>query len=221
MNIIGEKILRHQVAKESKKFIAPHFSGGALTPDDLRKIADLCERFPESKLKISGDLVIGGITDMKRNDEFRKLLDLPTYSVAGFSIRPVKACSGGYICDNNLQDSFSLGLKLDKMFSGKSAPFKAIISVSGCGRCCSEPLVKDIGIVASVSGYSVYVGGAAGAKPRIAQKIIDKLNEEQVIAVVEKIVKLYEAKGELTQRLGIFIEKMGLEKFKEECQVKG
>ena len=91
-----------------------------------------------------------------------------------------------------------------------------IISVSGCGRCCSEPLVKDIGIVASRDGYSLFVGGAAGAKPRIAQKVMERLKEKEVIGWVAKIVSLYEKKGKTLERLGIFIEKMGWDKFKEE-----
>ncbi|MBF0121853.1 MAG: NAD(P)/FAD-dependent oxidoreductase [Candidatus Omnitrophica bacterium] len=214
MNIIVETFIKPNIESESKKFIAPHFPGGVLTSADLRKIADVCEKFPENKLKINGDLTIGGITNPKRNDECRQSLGLPTYSVAGFSIRPVKVCAGGYMCDNNLQDSFSLGLKLDKMFSGKPVPFKLIISVSGCPRGCSEPLVKDIGIISARNGYSVHVGGAAGGKPRIAQKIAEKLNEEQVMALVEKIVTFYELRGKTMERLGVLIDRVGMENFK-------
>jgi NAD(P)H-nitrite reductase large subunit len=214
-----DKDLKPNLDKQSTKTIAPHFPGGVMTPDDLRKIADLCEKYPESKIKLSGDLIIGGITDPERNAEGRKLLRLPTYNVSGFSIRPIKICSGGYLCDNNVQDSFSLGLNLDRIFTNKPLPSKLIIAVSGCGRNCSEPLVKDIGIVSTPGGYSVYVGGTAGAKPRIAQKIIDQLNEIQVIALVEKIVSVYESKGKARERLGSLIEKMGMEKFKAECGI--
>lgn len=220
MNFIVKKVLENKMDKEGKKFIVPYFPAGKLTPDSLRKIADICDKFPEIKLKLSGDIIIGGIKDEARSEECREKLGLPTYNVAGLSLRPVKNCAGGYICDNNLQDSFSLAIKLDEKFSGRKLPFKLIISVSGCPRCCSEPLVKDIGIVASCNGYSVFVGGAAGAKPRIAQKIIDSALEEEVVGIVERIVSLYEKKGKTPERLGIFIEKMGLDKFKEECCIK-
>lgn len=216
MNFIVKKVLEHKIDKEDKKYIAPHFAAGVVTLEDLRRIADVCEKFPEAKIKLTGEMVIGGIKDNVRNEECREMLGLPTYSVAGFSIRPVKLCSGGYICDNNLQDSLGLGLKLDKMFSGKKLPFKMIISVSGCGRCCSEPLVKDIGIVASQDGYSLFAAGAAGAKPRIALKLLENLGESEVVEIAGKIISLYEKKGKTPERLGIFIEKMGWDKFKEE-----
>ncbi|MBF0594335.1 MAG: NAD(P)/FAD-dependent oxidoreductase [Candidatus Omnitrophica bacterium] len=217
MNIIIENVLKHQIEKESHKFICPHFPGGVMTPADLRKIADACEMFPNSKIKLSGEITIGNITDPKENDACRAKLGLSTFSIAGFAIRPVKVCAGGYTCDNNLQDSFSLALKLDKKFAGVDVPFKLIISVSGCGRCCSEPQVKDIGLVASRKGYAVYAGGAAGGKPRIAVKIADNVSDDRAVEIIEKIVQFYQKKGKPMERLGALIDKTGLELFKGDC----
>ena len=42
------------------------------------------------------------------------------------------------------------------------------------------------------------------------------LKEEETISRVGKIVSLYEKKGKTPERLGIFIEKMEWDKFKEE-----
>ena len=217
MNVIVSNIIRHQVEKESKKFIVPHFPGGVLTPEALRKMADACEAFPEARLKISGELMIGGITDSRRNDACREKLGLPTFSIAGPSVRPVKACAGGYICDNNVQDTFALSLKLDKLFAGRPLPFKMIIAVSGCGRNCSEPRVRDIGVVAQKNGYVVFAGGAAGGKPRIAREIATVPDDEQVVVLVEKIIQFYAANGRTMERLGAVIERLGMDTFCKAC----
>ncbi len=219
MNFLAEKLVLKKLDREDKKFIAPHFPGGVVTPSELRLIASVCEKFPESKIKLTGEIVIGGIKEEGRNEELRRMLGLPTASVAGFCIRPVKICAGGYTCNNNLQDSFSLGLKLDEKFSGKKLPFKMIISVAGCPRCCSEPLVKDVGMVASRKGYSLYVGGAAGGRPRIAIMLADNLNETGVMEALGKIISIYEKMGKAAERLGRFIERIGFEKFKESAQI--
>lgn len=211
MNI---RMIEKKLDQEDKKFIAPRFPGGVVKPDDLRKIADVCERFPESKIKLTGEIIIGGIRDRERNDEFREMLGISTFSVAGFSVRPVRICAGGYTCDNNLRDSFPFGLKLDEMFSGKKLPFKLIISVSGCSRSCAEPAIRDVGIVASKKGYSISVGGAAGARPRIGEKLIENASEEEVISILEKIIDLYQEDGKTPERLGIFIQRIGFEIFK-------
>jgi NAD(P)H-nitrite reductase large subunit len=215
MNFIAERMMRKKLNKEDKKFIAPHFPGGIIKPSDLRKIADICEKFPESKIKLSGEIIIGGIEDEKENEKLRNMLGFPTFSIAGFSIRPVKICGGGFICNNNLRDSLSLGLKLDELFHGRTLPFKLIISVSGCSRSCAEPRIRDIGIVASKKGYSIFVGGAAGARPRIGEKLIENVTEEEVIYIIGRIISLYEKKGKTPERLGMFIERIGFESFKE------
>jgi len=213
-SFLAKKMITMKLDKEDRKFIAPHFRAGVLTPQDLRKIADVCERFPESKIKLSSEMIIGGISDESRNEEFKRILGLPTFSVAGLCVRPVKICAGGFICGNNLQDSFSLGFKLDEIFSGRRLPFKMIISVSGCARSCSEPRVRDIGIVASRQGYSIFAGGAAGAKPRIGIKLIDDLSGSSVIDIIERIISLYEKRARTCERLGLFMERIGFERFK-------
>ena len=208
-------MLKKKLDKEGRKFITPLFPGGIVTPEQLKRIADVCEKFPESKIKLSGEIVIGGIKDEERNEELRKMLALPVFNVAGFSVRPVKVCAGGFLCDNNLQDCHLLGEKLDVMFRGKELPFKMIIAVSGCSRSCSESLVKDIGIVASKKGYSVFVGGAAGARPRVAEKLVENISEQEVIEIVKRIVSFYQEKGKTPERLGLFIDRIGFERFKE------
>jgi len=218
-NFITKKMMLNKLEKEDKKFIAPHFQGGVVTAAELRRIADVCEKFPESKIKLTGEIIIGGIKEEGRNEGLRQMLGLPTASVAGFCIRPVKICAGGYTCNNNLQDSFSLGLKLDEKFSGKKLPFKMIIAIAGCSRCCSEPLVKDVGIVASRRGYSLYVGGAAGGRPRIAMRLADNLSDSEVTDIIERIISVYEKTGKAAERLGRFIERIGFDKFKESTQI--
>lgn len=213
MNFFTKKMITAKLDKEGRKFIAPHFRVGVITPKDLHKIADVCERFPESKIKLSSEIIIGGISDESRIEEFRRILGIPTFSVAGFCVRPVKICAGGFICRNNLQDSFSLGIKLDERFSGRKLPFKMIISVSGCPRSCSEPRVRDIGIVASRQGYSMFVAGAAGAKPRIGTNLTDNLSERDILDIIERIISLYEKRGATCERLGLFIERFGFEEF--------
>jgi NAD(P)H-nitrite reductase large subunit len=213
---IIQGIAVEKIDAEDRKYIVPHFPGGMLTPGDLRKIADLCEKYPESKIKQSGEIIIGGIRDVQRNDDARRNLGLPTASIAGFCVRPVRICSGGYICDNNQQDSLALGLELDRLFCGRKLPFKLIISVSGCARSCSEPLVKDIGIRASRSGFNMYVGGAAGANPRIAVELATRKSHREIIGLTTRVIELYEKQAKMAERLGKFIERTGFDKFREQ-----
>jgi NAD(P)H-nitrite reductase large subunit len=95
-------------------------------------------------------------------------------------------------------------------------PAKLKIGVSGCPNQCAETCIKDIGIVGMPSGWKVLVGGNGGARPRLAQELIKGLRSEDVIALVDKIIKYYKANAKPHQRLGAMIEKMDIDKFKSE-----
>ena len=63
-------------------------------------------------------------------------------------------------------------------------------------------------------GWKVLVGGCGGARPRLAQELVKGVETEDVIALVDKIVRYYKANAKPHQRLGVMIEKMGFDAFK-------
>lgn len=202
--------------RAGRKFVVPHFAGGVVGAPELRKLAETFGRFAGLKIKLTGEMVIGGLTDDKM-DEVRRALEMETTEITGFSVRAVRVCAGGYICDNNHQESFELALRLDSLFHQEKVPFKLVIAVSGCGRCCAESKVKEIGIVASAKGYDVYAGGAGGRTPRISRKVAESLDEEEVVKLVERIIEVYRENGKDMERLGAFIERVGVEEFRSAC----
>lgn len=207
-------VIKKAVEKADEQFIAFHFPGGIVSVPDLEKMVDTLKDFPDGKVKLTGSLIVG-IKDPVRRESFRRRIDLPLASVVRFCVRPVQICSGGYICPNNQQDIYSLGLKLDKLYCGMELPFKMIISVAGCGRCCSEPKVRDIGIIAQKNGFSIYVGGAAGVKPLVGQFFAGSLDEGAIIDIVGTIISTYRNYGKIARRLGQLIEDIGFVAFKD------
>jgi NAD(P)H-nitrite reductase large subunit len=59
------------------------------------------------------------------------------------------------------------------------------------------------------------VGGNAALKPRLADVIADELGDDEVLALVEKIIAFTKAHGS-KHRLGRVIDDIGIDKFKEE-----
>jgi len=95
-------------------------------------------------------------------------------------------------------------------------PNKMKMGVSGCMVSCAESGVKDIGVVATAKGWRILVGGNAGARPRLADVLVDvAADEDQVLAIVDKIVTWYLNSGREV-RLGRLVEEMGVEKFRQE-----
>ena len=81
--------------------------------------------------------------------------------------------------------------------------------------CCTEPLIRDVGIVANKKGWKIYFGGNGGGKPRIADLVATSLNEQEVVAIVENLLTFYTENANIKQRTARFVETFGIDAIKQ------
>ncbi|MHB8102935.1 MAG: NAD(P)/FAD-dependent oxidoreductase [Methanosarcina sp.] len=196
--------------------IAPHIPGGIVYPETLRKIADIAEKYGAAVLKITSAqrIAIVGLKEEDLDAAWGEL-NLKPGAAIGLCVRSVKLCPGTTFCKRGKQDAVGLGLKLDEMYHGMQLPSKFKMAVSGCQNSCSEPRIKDIGIMGTARGYTLSVGGSAGPRPRLGDIVAKDLSEEQVLDLVEKIIGFYKGYGK-PRRIGEVLDEIGIEKFKAE-----
>lgn len=165
--------------------IAPHIAGGIASPDLLRKIADVSEKYGAGAIKCTSAqrLAIVGL-QAEDLDNVWKELEMKPAAAIGLCVRSVKICPGTTFCKRGQQDAVGVGIKLDEKYHGMELPSKLKIGVSGCMNSCSENAIKDIGIMGTPKGFTVMVGGSAGLKPRLADTIADELDEEDVYSTL-------------------------------------
>ncbi|SDF60577.1 hypothetical protein [Sporolituus thermophilus] len=131
--------------KRVKFPVTPHIPGGLTTPEQLRQIAAVAEKYG-GRLKIVGNgITIMGLSLADGEKALAELGCKPESFIAK-SVRAVAMCPGKPDCPMAQQDSTALGLALDSEFFGQQAPGKVRIGVSGCPNCCAEVFVKDIGV---------------------------------------------------------------------------
>ena len=148
--------------------VVPQMKGGVTTPAQLRKIADVAEKYEVPMVKITGGQRID-LLGVRKEDlpAMWDDLGMPSGYAYGKSMRTVKTCVGSDFCRFGLGDSTQLGIDLETRFQGIESPAKMKMAVVGCPRNCAEAYVKDVGVVAVGNGkWEVYVGGAAGASVR-------------------------------------------------------
>jgi len=196
--------------------IAPHIPCGVVSPDTLRKLADAAEKYNAAALKITSAARIA-IVGLKEEDVDNVWADLGMSPGAGVGlcVRSIKACPGTTFCKRGMQDSLSMGMKLDEIYHGMELPSKFKLGVSGCPNQCAETCIKDIGLVGMKNGWKLLVGGNGGARPRLAFELMNNISDEEALSAIDRIITFYKENGKKNQRIGGMIEDMGLDEFKK------
>lgn len=200
--------------------IAPHLTAGIVTPDILRNIADIAEKYNAAAIKVTGAqrIAIVGLKEEDLDNVWQDLNMNPGAAV-GLCVRSIKVCPGTTFCKRGLQDSVTVGSKLDSLYHGRKLPNKLKIGVSGCPHSCADSAFKDIGLIGGGKGWMFYVGGKGGTKPRIADRIALCVSEENIYKLTEKVIQIYEENANNKERLGDYIDRVGLDVFKEQIDL--
>jgi NAD(P)H-nitrite reductase large subunit len=196
--------------------IAPHIPCGIVTPDLLRKIADVSERYNAKAVKLTGATRIA-IVGLKEEDIDRAWEDLGLAKGAavGMCVRSIRTCPGNTFCKLGKQDAIGVGMKLDERYHALELPGKFKMAVSGCKLSCSESWVRDVGLIGFPEGWTLTIGGNVGMLPRIGKELVTGLDDDQAMAAVDKVVQFYIDNAKRGERLGKMIERIGLDPFKE------
>lgn len=193
--------------------VTPHLPAGFVKPDMLRKYADVADKYGGILKLTSAQRIM--ITALKAEDIENVWADLGMQPALGFAncVRSIKVCPGVTFCKRGKQDSIKLGLELDKRWHKKEMPSRMKLGVAGCANSCAEVHIKDVGVLGGDEGWDIYVGGSAGAHPRLADKLIEGLNYDEVLRIVDIIMEYYQRNADI-ERIGQFIDRIGLKKFK-------
>ncbi|UCF00133.1 MAG: NAD(P)/FAD-dependent oxidoreductase [Planctomycetota bacterium] len=196
--------------------VAPHIPCGVVKPKTLRKLADVAEKYNAAALKITSAarIALVGLKEQDIDNVWADL-DMKPGAAVGLCVRSIKACPGTTFCKRGIQNSLSLGLKLDEKYHGTQLPAKFKIGVSGCPNQCAETCIKDIGLVGAKNGWRILVGGNGGPKPRLSQELARDLTDEQAIQLIDKVIQYYKKNAKPHQRLGAILEKVDFDEFKK------
>ena len=195
--------------------VAPHIPCGVVSPELLRRIADVAEKYEAAALKITSAarIAIVGIKEQDVDNVWKELGMQPGAAV-GLCVRSIKACPGTTFCKRGMQDSLTVGMQLDEKYHGMELPGKLKIGVSGCPVQCAETCIKDIGLVGTSKGWRLLVGGKGGSNPTLSRELAAELTTEGALELIAKIIEHYKANAKPHQRIGTLIEKMDFEQFR-------
>jgi nitrite reductase (NADH) large subunit len=204
------------IQKDGTFSVVPQMRGGVTTPEQLRRIADVAEKYAVPMVKLTGGQRID-LLGIKKEDLPKVWADLgmPSGFAYGKSFRTVKTCVGQEFCRFGLGDSTRLGVELETRMQGMESPAKMKLSVSGCPRNCAESYVKDVGIVAIEGGrWEIYIGGAAGAHVRKGDLLATVDDAETAKKLTARFLQYYRENGKWLERTYAFVPRIGLDRIK-------
>jgi nitrite reductase (NADH) large subunit len=204
------------IQKDGTFSVIPQMPGGVTSPAQLRRIADVAEKYRVPLVKLTGgqriDLV--GVTREDLPNVWRDL-DMPSGYAYAKRYRTCKSCIGTEYCRFGLGDSMGLAQKVEARFQGLEAPGKLKLATAGCPRNCSEAMVKDVGAVAVEGGkWEIYVGGAAGAHVRKGDLLCTVSSEDDVLRITGRFLQYYRENAKYLERTYGFVARVGIDKLR-------
>jgi NAD(P)H-nitrite reductase large subunit len=203
--------------------ITARLLGGVLDVPTARRIADVAEKYGAKTLKITGDSRLA-LIGIKEEDIDAAYEDLGIKPEQGTQLcqQFIKACPGNRFCLRGQQDTLSFAQKVnERIYPFPKITAKVKIGIAGCFNSCAEPAIKDIGLVGLPKGWVLMVGGAGGKEPMIAETIARNLNDDEVLEIMEKIMKYYRGITLRPQtrnlRLGVIMQKEGKDRLLRAC----
>jgi nitrite reductase (NADH) large subunit len=205
------------IQKDGTFSVVPRMRGGVTTPDELRRIADVADKYNVPMVKVTGSqrLDLLGIKKADLPNVWRDL-GMPSGQAYAKGVRMVKTCVGTEFCRFGVQDSTNTGIELERRLENLFTPHKFKMGVVGCPRNCAEATVKDLGFIGQDGSWQIVVGGAAGKSVRKADLLITVETTEQALEAGELFFQYYRENGNYLERSYDFVERLGIEKVRKE-----
>lgn len=200
------------IQKDGTYSVIPRMWGGETNASELRRIADVVDKFQIPTVKVTGGQRID-LLGVKKED-LRVVwqdLGMPSGLAYAKGLRTVKTCVGSEWCRFGTQNSTLMGQQLERELARMYAPHKVKLAVSGCPRNCAEAGIKDVGVIGVDSGWEIYVGGNGGIKTEVAQFFVKLKTHEEVMEYAGAFLQLYREEGWYLERTVHFLARVGLD----------
>jgi len=204
------------IQKDGTYSVIPRMWGGETTADELRRIADVVDKYKIPTVKVTGGQRID-LLGVKKEDLVNvwKDIGMPSGHAYAKALRTVKTCVGSEWCRMGTQDSTQMGKDLERAMWRMYAPHKVKFAVSGCPRNCAEAGIKDVGIIGVDSGWEMYIAGNGGIKTEVAEFFTKVKTSEEVMEYTGAFMQLYREEGWYLERTVHYVNRVGMDYVKK------
>lgn len=204
-------------------FVKPHI--GNLTPDELLKVADICDKYGAGYARITQDqnILIPWVEEKFIIDVFYELKK-HSFLNGGYTEaqREIVSCPGAYSCKLAVTHSYNLA-----HYIGEKVPelYGLRIHISGCPNSCGQHHIGDIGFYGSaidanlggekkkIPSYIVLIGGYPFYERAEFGTTIGKIPVKNIPDFVREVVEIWKEakKSKNYKSLRELVEEKGID----------
>jgi nitrite reductase (NADH) large subunit len=190
--------------------------GGLTSAEQLRRIADVIDKYGVSRVKLMGDrLDLFGLTPEQAEAAGAELGMAYAAASYGKHVPQVATCAGPAYDRSALQDSVRVGALLERRLEGLQLPSAVSVGVSGSPLHRAGTLAKDLGIAGAPGGWEIYVGGSGGAQLKPGQLLCVEPDEEGALEIAAAFLQLYGEEAHYGETTPQWVERSGIVRLRE------
>ena len=136
-------------------------------------------------------------------------------------ITSILNCNDCGECSNGSIATGEMVKKLGELELPLPMPARIKVAVAGCPRCCTMPLLRDIGLLpASVKAqtWHVYFGGHGGRNPRIADLLGEHLSQHESLELIRRALIVYQSEAKAKMRTSHYLKITSLDSFRKKIE---
>ncbi len=204
---------------------------GKVSSNQLRRICDVSEEYSTGRLHITTrqDIQIHYV-DLNRTPELWSELDKDSITLreaCGNTVRNVTASETAGI---DVDEPFDVSPYAHGLFEymlrnpiSQELGRKFKVSFSATAEDTGLSYMHDLGFIAKIEngvvGFKVMLAGGLGSQPRLAEELYSFLPSDQIIPLIEAVVRVFDRYGERKSRakarMKFLLKDIGLDAFKE------
>jgi len=121
-------------------------------------------------------------------------------------------CNGCTLCVRLCKSRAGEALTMNEQTNLPEKDPSKCIFCGECIYCCPTVAMK-----AKRTGHAVFIGGKHGRFPRWGNRIADFVSDTETFELIEKVSTWYNKNAKRGERLGVAIDRLGLDRFKTEA----
>ncbi|MDL4842282.1 nitrite reductase large subunit NirB [Aquibacillus rhizosphaerae] len=202
--------------KDGSYSIIPQLYGGMVQTDQLRKIANVADKFGLSSLALTSDqrIHIKGISKDDLSLVWSEL-DMQLHSATVNTVQSINTSNGNYLCDCDKQPASDMVTGLEKTTEFIRTPYRIRIAVSACTHNGARLTTKDIAAIKMSRGWEIYIGGSIGRNVRSGELFYVAKTKEKALQLIIGFIQYYRESANYLEQPWQWIDRVSLVHIRE------